>query len=173
LSAVTAPSAVAAPASATKAVKLVHFSAAAEAPAPVATRIASTLAAPRIAESEPQPQTTRPLAADQQPNARPRADTTLALGAGDIAVLVKRGKDQLMDGDISSARLLLQRAAEAGNAEAALALGSTFDPLVIERLGAIGVQPDTAKARQWYQKAADLGSNLASGQLAKLAAADQ
>ena len=82
--------------------------------------------------------------------------------------MVKRGKDFFMGGDLASARLLLRRAAEGGSAEAALALGATFDPLVIQRLGAIGAAPDIAQARQWYKRAADLGSAAAMGQLAKL-----
>mgnify|MGYP002400272075 FL=1 len=82
--------------------------------------------------------------------------------------MVKRGKDFLMSGDIASARLLLRRAADGGSAEAALALGATFDPLVIRRLGAVGMTSDIAQARQWYQRAADLGSAAAMGQLAKL-----
>jgi hypothetical protein len=109
-----------------------------------------------------------PQAAAPQTAAR-----TLPLSTDEIAMLVKRGKEHLMNGDISSARLLLRRAAEAGNAEAALALGSTFDPTVIARLGAIGVATDSAKAREWYQKAAQLGSSLAAQQLANLASASR
>lgn len=98
---------------------------------------------------------------------------TSRLGAGEITMLLNRGKAALTDGDISSARLLLRRAAEAGSAEAALALGSTFDPAVIARLGALGVQADAAKAREWYRKAAALGSNAAAELLAQPARADQ
>ncbi len=85
-----------------------------------------------------------------------------------MTALIKRGKDSLMSGDIISARLLLRRAADAGSADAALALGATFDPVVIRRLGAVGMTPDIAQARQWYQRAAALGSAAAMGQLAKL-----
>ena len=46
-------------------------------------------------------------------------------------MLLKRGKEFLADGDLVYARLLLRRAAEGGSAEAALVLGTTFDPLVI------------------------------------------
>ena len=87
----------------------------------------------------------------------------------EIATLIKRGKDLLDNGDLSAARLLLRRAAEAGSAEGALMLGSTFDPVVLQRLGAIGARPDLVKARQWYQRAAELGSSAASQQLADLA----
>jgi TPR repeat protein len=67
----------------------------------------------------------------------------------------------------------LQRAAEAGSANAALALASTFDPLVIASLGAVGGEPNVALARKWYQKAIELGSTAASQQLAKLVEARQ
>lgn len=98
------------------------------------------------------------------------ADTgTPAVDAGEIALLVNRGKAFLNDGDVVSARLVLRRAAEAGSAEAALALGASYDPLVIKQTGAVGVQADAEQARQWYQKAAALGSNAASRQLANLA----
>ncbi len=95
------------------------------------------------------------------------------LDADEIAVLLSRGKAFLNEGDVVSARLVLRRAAEAGSAEAALALGASYDPLVIKRIGAIGVQTDAEKARQWYQKAAALGSDAASKQLANLANAGQ
>jgi TPR repeat protein len=97
----------------------------------------------------------------------------LPLDRDEITMLVKRGKDFLTNGDLASARLLLQRAAEAGSADAAMALGATFDPLVIRRLGAIGAEPDAARARQWYQKAVALGAAGAAQPLAKLEAAAQ
>jgi hypothetical protein len=90
------------------------------------------------------------------------------LDADEIASLVNRGTDSLKSGDVSSARLLLRRAAEAGSASAALMLGTTFDPLALRQLGAIGVVPDVVQARQWYEKAAELGSDAASQRLAKL-----
>jgi hypothetical protein len=88
----------------------------------------------------------------------------------ETSTLIELGQDFLKNEDFSSARLLLQRAAKAGSAAAALSLGETFDPFLIRRLGAIGVQPDVAKAREWYQRAAQLGSNTAAEHLAKLAA---
>ena len=96
-----------------------------------------------------------------------------ALAPDEIATLVKRGKAFITDGDVVAARLLLQRAAEAGSAEAAFALGASFDPLIIKQARAIGVQADAAQARHWYQTAATLGSDLASKQLANLATAGQ
>ena len=95
------------------------------------------------------------------------------LNADEIATLVKRGKSFMTDGDVAAARLLLRRAAEAGSAEAALALGASFDPLILKQAGAIGVQTDAVQARQWYQKAQALGSDTASKHLANLASAGQ
>ena len=86
----------------------------------------------------------------------------------EIAALIKRGQDFVRNHDFSSARLLLKRAAEAGSA-AALSLGETFDPLVLQQFGEIGVQPDLAQARDWYERAARLGSDAASQRLAKIA----
>jgi hypothetical protein len=88
------------------------------------------------------------------------------------STLIRLGQDFLKNGDFSSARLLLRRAAEAGSAAAALSLGETFDPLVIRQLHAIGVQADSAEAREWYERAAQLGSDAASP-LAKLAESPQ
>jgi hypothetical protein len=102
--------------------------------------------------------------APQQTNNR----RELRLDSDEIATLVKRGQDFIADGDLAAARLLLRRAAEAGSAEAALTLGTTYDPVVLGRLGAIGTASDPAKARQWYQRAAELGSTAASQQLAGL-----
>jgi TPR repeat protein len=131
------------------------------APAPAA---APTVAAPPV----PIPQPAPPL-----PDTANSASDSLLLDRDEIAMLVKRGQELLANGDISSARLLLRRAAAAGNANAALALGETFDPQVIQRLGAVGAEPDAALARQWYQRASDLGSDAATQQLAKLAQGPQ
>jgi hypothetical protein len=91
------------------------------------------------------------------------------LGDKEIAALIKRGQDFVRNRDFSSARLLLKRAAEAGSAAAALSLGETFDPLVLQQFHEIGVQPDLAQARDWYERAARLGSDGASQRLAKIA----
>jgi hypothetical protein len=73
------------------------------------------------------------------------------------------------NGDIMSARLLLKRAAIAGNAQAALELGMTFDPIILSEQGVVGFAPDVAQARGWYERAVELGSTEASGHLERLA----
>jgi hypothetical protein len=82
--------------------------------------------------------------------------------------LIKRGQDYLTAGDFASARLLFKRAADAGNAEAALALGSTYDPAVIKQLGAASIIPDIESALKWYGIAADRGSAAAADHFAIL-----
>lgn len=148
-------------------------------------QVRSTAAAPQVSEgvvamNNPSPPVSLPPSPPPSPSpspsfapppttAPPPEDAApLHIDNAEIAAMVKRGKDFLMSGDLASARLLLRRAADAGSADAALALGATFDPLVIQRLGAIGMTPDIAQARQWYKRAADLGSASATGQLAKL-----
>jgi hypothetical protein len=109
--------------------------------------------------------------APAQPASRPDNRPALRLESDELEMLVKRGNEFIANGDLAAARLLLRRAAEAGSAEAALALGATFDPVVMQRLGAIGTTPDITQARQWYQRAAELGSSAASQRLAGLDAA--
>jgi TPR repeat protein len=65
--------------------------------------------------------------------------------------------------------MLFQRAAETGDAGAAMALGATYDPLFLARLGTMGMVADVTKARHWYQKAKDFGSQEAPRRLELLA----
>jgi TPR repeat protein len=97
------------------------------------------------------------------------ASTIAHLNDDEITALINHAKDFLRNGDFVSARLLLRRAAEAGSVDATLMLGETFDPLVMHERGAIGIAPDIAQATQWYEKAAKLGSDIATQRLAKLA----
>ena len=90
------------------------------------------------------------------------------LNGEEIAVLLKRGKDLITAGDLAAARLVLRRAADANNAEAALALAATYDPLVLRELKVYGFTGDAAMARVWYEKAAELGSSVAPRRLEML-----
>jgi hypothetical protein len=91
-----------------------------------------------------------------------------SLSSDEIASLLKRGQDLIAAGDIASGRLMLTRAAQAGNADASLALAGTFDVAVLANLRAVGVQPDAAKARAWYTRAAEQGSVEAKQRLQAL-----
>jgi hypothetical protein len=87
------------------------------------------------------------------------------LDASETNFLMKRGAELLANGDIFAARMVFQPAAEGGEAEAAFALAETYNPLVLRKLGAIGITSDIALARQWYQKAEALGSTAAHERL--------
>ncbi|XIA65599.1 hypothetical protein ACFIOY_04750 [Bradyrhizobium sp. TZ2] len=86
----------------------------------------------------------------------------------ELAALLKRAKGLLAIGDITSARLLLECAADAQEAEAALMLAGTYDPQVLGSHDQRSVTPDPAAARLWYQKAAQLGSADAKRRLGQI-----
>jgi hypothetical protein len=99
----------------------------------------------------------------------PPVSTAPRINDEEMANLLASGRTFLIIGDVTAARLAFRRAAESGDAQAALALGGTFDPLVLKSLGAVGVAADPAQARGWYQKAAELGSRDAPQRLNQLA----
>jgi hypothetical protein len=78
--------------------------------------------------------------------------------ADEVVVLLKRGQELMHHGDLAAARLVLRHAADAKNAEAALILGSTYDPVILRELRVYGLSADVGMARTWYEKAKDLGS---------------
>jgi len=88
----------------------------------------------------------------------------------EVAGLLARGRAYLSEGDVALARLYLRRAAERYDAQAALALGGTYDPAELRRVGIpnFQAQADPAKAREWYRRAADLGSAAAALRLERL-----
>ena len=61
-------------------------------------------------------------------------------------------------GDITSARLFYERAADAGDGQAALKLGKTFDPVALYFARLYGIRGDTDTAAYWYRRARDLGA---------------
>jgi TPR repeat protein len=90
--------------------------------------------------------------------------------AEEIAVMIKSGAELMTNRDFAAARLMYQRAAEAGSAVAAFALAETYDPLVVGKLNARGgITPDPTMAATWYEKAKDLGSSEAPERLERLA----
>jgi hypothetical protein len=121
-----------------------------------------------------------------------------SLSDEEIAALVAGGRQLMVAGDIPNARLVLQQAAEADNATAALELGATYDPTILQQLKAAGQTKtvrqagqtktvrqteshgvesvpamtdmgDIRMARLWYEKARDLGSTEAARRLEGLA----
>ncbi len=100
---------------------------------------------------------------------QPAADPVHPLAPDQIASLIRRGDDLIGSGDVAAARLVLRRAAEAGDARAMIKLGATYDPALLSRIDNHGVAPDLMSARGWYEKAAQHGAPEARRRLEALA----
>lgn len=151
---------------------------AAAATAPVSVATAGAAIAPAMAASTPAAASLQRGTVSKRASAsvQPGTASTPASAAtnngpqvdsGEIAMLVTRGKDFLASGDLTSAQLLFRRAADAGSAEAAFALASTYDPHYLAEHNVVGIVGDEVKARAWYQRAMDLGSSEAGRMLAQ------
>jgi hypothetical protein len=121
------------------------------------------------------PENAAPPAADATITASATTPTSAhsGLDSDAITALVARGRTYIAAGDVAAARLVLRRAAEAGDSRAALALGSTYDPIALARLGVFSFAADLSQAREWYRKAAELGSADAPQRLEQLARTDR
>jgi chromosome segregation ATPase len=69
------------------------------------------------------------------------------------ARLVARGSALVGHGDIGAARLVLERAADMGSAQASFALAETYDPFILRKWGTYGTLADASRARDLYAKA--------------------
>ena len=128
-----------------------------------AKRVAAEAEARRVAESN-----RLAAEADAKRRADEEAKRTAAIPAGrtdaqkaESARLLVRGRQLVSEGDIVGARLMLERAAGLNDADAALALADTFEPAVLVRAGAVGVEADPALAKYWRARAQELGGGRA------------
>jgi len=124
-------------------------------PEPVAREASREVAA--VAPAAPVVAAVAPAVREPAPVTREAAPAR-RIDPDELAVLLKRAKSLLAIGDITSARLLLERAADAQEPEAALMLAGTYDPQVLGSQDLRSVTPDPDAARVWYQKAAQMGS---------------
>jgi len=132
---------------------------------PVApTREANLAAAP--ADAAPSTESTAAAPSAQVPEARlsvatpgpPAPPAVPVLSAPEIAALVARGDALFSKGDLAAARLFYERAANAGDGQAAVRLGETFDPVFLDHAHLAGVRGDFSTALSWYRRARDLGA---------------
>jgi hypothetical protein len=103
----------------------------------------------------PAPDAAAPAAAPAAPN--PTAPSEPRLTAAETAALLSRGDSLFSVGDVASARLYYERAADAGNGDAALRLGETYDPTFLERAKLRAIKGDLKTAAFWYRRAKELG----------------
>lgn len=99
----------------------------------------------------------------------PKLPELRAIDRDELSGLARRAQALLSEGDIASARLLLRRAAEAGDVNAALTLARTYDRTELAKMRVLGVAADHAQAKLWYTKAVELGSAEAVRRLQQLA----
>ena len=95
----------------------------------------------------------------------PPPPATAPLASGELEALLARGDAFRASGDIASARLFYERAADAGSGPAALRLAESFDPALLAGAGVRGVRGDAAAAHAWYRRAAALGEPEAARRL--------
>jgi hypothetical protein len=167
-----APPRQAAPAAVASTPAMVAGPALATAAAPLPSRDEIAVALRTAHQSQPadipQPAATVATAAAPAAIAPPPAPVARRIDSEELANLMTRAKALLTSGDISPARLLLERAAEARDASAALMLAQTYDPTVLGTQDIRNITPDPAMARTWYQRAAQLGSADAQRRLSQL-----
>ena len=87
---------------------------------------------------------------------------------GRIDELIGHGRKMIEVGYLAGARSYYRRAAEAGSGEASFALAATYDPALIQEMGAQGIKPDIGEARNWYERARSLGVKEADAELKRL-----
>jgi hypothetical protein len=121
---------------------------------------------PPVASTALLPQQVSPKAESRDPSPTPaESPASQRLLPTEIVALVTRGDGFLSAGDIASARLFYERAADAGSGSAALRLGATFDPGFLSRAGIRGITGDPAQAASWYRRARELGDAAAADRL--------
>lgn len=94
-----------------------------------------------------------------------------AAGSASFEALMRAGDQAMLRGDVSRARAIYQRAVTLApqSAAACLSLGSTYDPNMLATIEARGGGLiDTAKAREWYERARALGHPAADRVLSRL-----
>jgi len=83
------------------------------------------------------------------------------LSATEVAALIARGDTFLAAGDIASARLFFERAADSGDGRAAMRMAMTYDAAFLDRAGLRSLGNDPERAAAWYRRARELGEGKA------------
>lgn len=98
------------------------------------------------------------------PSASPSSTAVKAVDASLVTFYLTNGNVLLSQGDVASARLFYQEAANAGSMEAMVAVGKTYDPVILNQLGIRGFRPNPVKAAEWYLKAREIAGDLESAE---------
>lgn len=120
---------------------------------------------------------TRPAPVEQKPAQAPTIVTTphlvgaKAQSSPEAARLIARASALLGQGDIGSARIVLERASETGSARASFMLAETYDPRILSAWGTYGTRGEVARARELYARAQSGGIPEAKDRVEALAQA--
>jgi hypothetical protein len=106
----------------------------------------------------PAAETARQSSSERPPAEQASVPTTKTANLQDVKLLIDQGWQLFEAGDLIAARVLLLRAVIAGDPEAAVALGATYDPVVSGDRGVHDDVADLDKARSWYERAKEMGS---------------
>jgi hypothetical protein len=80
-------------------------------------------------------------------------------------ILFEKARERFVKGDVAGARAIFEVLALKGDPDAAIAMGETYDPVVLAQLYVKGLQPDEKKAITWYKKAEEFGDQRARTRL--------
>ena len=121
-----------------------------------ATAAEPTPAPAVIASVAPEPEVAREPEGAPDPVPQVQADLSTAFPAtvkpAELNGLVSKGEQFLKAGDLASARLFFERAANAGDLRGAYGMAQSYDPAVVRKLPVYGLAVDGAEADRWYAK---------------------
>jgi hypothetical protein len=104
-------------------------------------------------EGQPDPVKLKPAATAQDAAASSAIPVSATPSQGAGADLLARADGLMNQGDILSARQYYMQASAAGNPRGTLGVARSYDPKVFAEMKVEGLQPDAAKAAEWYKKA--------------------
>jgi TPR repeat protein len=121
-------------------------------------------------EASPSPSSSPSVVAEAAPHAAisPEAQKPTISASDASAPWSVRGLVALAKGDLSSARVYLTRAADAGDPRAFVALADTYDPAILTKLGVVCAPGDSQRAKDYLLKAAAAGVVAAKDRMAAL-----
>ena len=98
------------------------------------------------------------------------ASTNIAQSAAlqAAAAKVTQGDELLKSGNVATARKIYDEAWSLGSSDGAYGLARTYDPLVLASLQLAGIEPDSAAALHWYERAAAAGKAEAISAIVRL-----
>ena len=102
------------------------------------------------------------------PSTRATPPSKPGLSHAAVLTLLARGDMLFGTGDVASARLFYERVADTGEAQAAVRLAETFDPVFLDYAHLRDVRGDFSLALLWYRRARDLGAKGIERELKRL-----